>query len=31
MEITDMTERFEATFWGARGTLPFSGEQTLKY
>jgi phosphoribosyl 1,2-cyclic phosphodiesterase len=24
-------DRFEATFWGARGTLPLSGENTLRY
>ncbi|MEI6353163.1 MAG: MBL fold metallo-hydrolase [Methylococcus sp.] len=26
-----LVERFEATFWGARGTLPVSGEGALKY
>jgi phosphoribosyl 1,2-cyclic phosphodiesterase len=31
VDNSTVTDRFEATFWGARGTLPFAGENTIKY
>jgi phosphoribosyl 1,2-cyclic phosphodiesterase/ActR/RegA family two-component response regulator len=31
MAVIDTIDRFHITFWGARGTLPLSGENSLKY
>ena len=31
LAITNTIDRFQITFWGARGTLPLSGENSLKY
>jgi phosphoribosyl 1,2-cyclic phosphodiesterase/ActR/RegA family two-component response regulator len=31
MAVIDTIDRFHITFWGARGTLPLSGENSLRY
>ncbi|MCF7969147.1 MAG: response regulator [Methylococcaceae bacterium] len=31
MAVMDTVDRFHITFWGARGTLPLSGENSLRY
>lgn len=31
MAVMDTIDRFHITFWGARGTLPLSGENSLRY
>lgn len=31
LDVAETIDRFQITFWGARGTLPLSGESSLRY